>query len=195
MPSIKDILTTNILIPSSDGLPGANPLPSVDTANKLSAVNELNPENTSFEYGLFLKISDSQSVKLMRVQSITGFGMDRENEARPGSNYDYVINLPGPVTYKDLRIVHRFTNDKFFLNWLTNGVTNGGASRADMELHFILPTGKHIVFTLQDAFPTAWWMGPIAVVENEKEFLQETVTISYSGLTYQTSTEKTIRAF
>ena len=189
MPSIKDILTTNILVPSTDGLPGANPLPSLNTADKLSAANELNPENTSFKYGLFLKISDSQSVKLVRVQSVTGFGMDRENEARPSSNNDYVINLPGPITYKDLRIVHRFTNDKFFLDWLMNGVTTGGASRVDMELHFILPTNKHIIFTLQDAFPTAWWMGPVTVVESEKEFFQETVTISYSNLTYQTTTE------
>lgn len=195
MPSIKDILTTNILIPSSDGLPSANPLPSVDTANKLSAANELNPEGTSFSYGIFLKISDSQSVKLMKVQSVTGFGMDRENEARPGSTHDYVINLPGPVTYKDLRIVHRFTNDKFFLDWLTNGVTTGGAARVDMELHFILPTKKHIVFTLQDAFPTAWWMGPVQVVESDKDFLQETVTVSYSGLTYQTSNDDKIKPF
>ena len=56
-----------------------------------------------------------------------------------------------------------------------------------MELHFQLPTKKHIVFTIQDAFPTAWWMGPLNVKENEP--LVETITLSYSGLAYQTIDE------
>ena len=183
MPSIKDILTTNILIPSSDGLPQANPLPASNTTSKLEATNKLKPDGTSFSYGLFLKISDNQAEKFIQVQSVTGFGMDRENEARPSSNYDYIINLPGPVNYKDLRMMHLYTNDKFFLDRLTNGVTYGGASRVDMELHFILPTAKHIVFTLQDAFPVGWMMGPLT--NKGEDALIETVTITYSNLSYQ----------
>lgn len=187
MPSIKDILTTNILIPSTDGLPQANPLPDEKSADKISRVNKLKIEDKNFKYGLFLKLADNQSERLIMLQSVTGFGMDRENEARPSSNYDYVINLPGPINYKDLKLIHVFSNDKFFLDWLTNGVTYGGASRVDMELHFQLPTKKHIVFTIQDAFPTAWWMGPLNVKENEP--LVETITLSYSGLAYQTIDE------
>ncbi len=183
MPSIKDILTTNILMPSTDGLPAANPLEPYDISNKLEAVNQLTVNRTNFTYDIFLKLTDNQSEKFIRVQEVSGFGMERENEPRPSSNYDYVTNLPGPVSYNDIRMKHLFTNDRFFLNWLNDGVTSGGASRLDMELHFKLPTDKTIVFTLYDAFPIAWSIGPLNVQGEDQ--LIELVTITYSGLAYQ----------
>lgn len=183
MPSIKDILTTNILIPSSDGLPAANPLESYDIAKKLEAVDQLIVNSTNFTYDIFLKLSDNQSEKFIRVQEVSGFGMERENDARPSSTHDYVVNLPGPINYNDIRMKHLFTNDKFFLKWLKDGVTSGGASRLDMELHFKLLTGKTVVFTLHDAFPVAWSIGPLEV--KGKDQLIELVTITYSGLACQ----------
>ena len=185
MPSVKDILTTNILMPSSDGLPAANPLEPYDIAGKLEQVNQLEVYGTNFTYEITLKISDSKAEKFISVQEVSGFGMDRQFDTRPNSTHDYNINLPGPVTYNDIRMKHLFTNDKFFLNWLTDGVTSGGASRLDMELHFTLPTKKEVVFTLQDAFPTAWSIGPLN--DKGEDVLIELVTITYSGLSYQTN--------
>ena len=185
MPSVKDILTTNILMPSSDGLPAANPLDDYDISSKVETLNQFEIKRTNFAYEIFLKISDNQSEKFIRVQEVTGFGMDRQYDSIPSSSHDYVINLPGPVTYNDIRLKHLFTNDKFFLNWLNDGVTSGGASRLDMELHFTLPTEKKVVLTLQDAFPIAWSIGPLNV--QSEESLVELVTITFSGLAYQTT--------
>ncbi|MBQ6519587.1 MAG: phage tail protein [Anaerolineaceae bacterium] len=183
MPSIKDILTTNILMPSSDGLPAANALEPFDISGKVEKANELQVKHTNFTYDIYLKLTDNQSEKFIRVQEVSGFGMDRENNSVPGSARDYVVNLPGPVTYNDIRMKHLFTNDRFFLNWLNDGVTSGGASRLDMELHFTLPTDKTVVFTLYDAFPIAWSIGPLNV--QGEDALIELITITFSGLAYQ----------
>lgn len=187
MSALTDIFTSTILIPTSDGLPGANPLTAYDVADKLETVNKLEAKSTKFFYNLYLKISDKESENIIELQDVTGFGMSRDNQTRPGSDHDYVVNLPGPVTYSDIRLQHLYTNDKFFLNWLKNGVTSGGASRADMELHFVLPTGRTIVFTLQDAFPTGWYIGPLNVKGTDA--LVETITITFSGLSYQSLNE------
>lgn len=183
MPSVKDILTTNILIPSSDGLPDANPLEPFDVTAKLEAANKLSLNKTNFTYDIFLKINDNQSEKFIRIQQASGFGMNREIDTKPGNAQDYVINLPGPVTYNDIRLRHLYTNDRFFLNWLNNGVTSGGSTRLDIELHFTLPTKKSVVFTLYDAFPIAWSIGPLDV-EGKNE-LTELVTITFSELSFQ----------
>ena len=68
MPSVKDILTTNILMPSSDGLPAANPLEPYAIAGKLEKVNQLEVYGTNFTYEITLKISDSKAEKFISVQ-------------------------------------------------------------------------------------------------------------------------------
>lgn len=183
MPSVKDILTTNILIPSSDGLPSANPLEPYDVSSKLEAANKLPIQAFNFTYDIFLKINDNQSEKFIRVQEVSGFGMNREYEAKQTSTSDYIVNLPGLITYNDIRMKHLFTNDRFFLNWLNDGVTSGGQSRLDLELHFRLPTQKTVIFTLHDAFPIAWSIGPLEIGGSDP--LVELVTITYSGLAFQ----------
>ncbi len=183
MPSIKDILTTNILMPSTDGLPAANPLEAYDISGKLETVNKLPIKETNFKYEIYLKLSDSQSEKFIRVQEVSGFGMTREYEAKPNAGSDYVVNLPGPISYNDIRMKHLYTNDRFFLDWLNSGVTSGGQARLDMELYFELPTGKTIIFTLHDAFPIAWSIGPLETGGSDP--LVELVTITFSSVAFQ----------
>lgn len=183
MPSIKDILTTNILIPSSDGLPAENPLEKYDISGKLEAVNKLPTDKKNFTYDIYLKINDTQSEKFIRVQEVSGFGMTREYEAKPNAGSDYVVNLPGQISYNDIRMKHLYTNDSFFLDWLNSGVTSGGQARLDMELYFKLPTGKTIIFTLHDAFPIAWSIGPLGIGGDDP--LVELVTITFSSLAFQ----------
>ncbi len=52
-----------------------------------------------------------------------------------------------------------------------------------MELYFELPTGKTIIFTLHDAFPIAWSIGPLETGGSDP--LVELVTITFSSVAFQ----------
>lgn len=182
-----------ILIPASDSLVSNNPLPEYNAAKKLEAVNSESITTDHFEYAAHIKIKEGESVKLIAVQEVTGFGMERENNQMPNSTGNYLINLPGQVKYSDIHISHLYTNDSFFLDWLENGVTKGGASRVDMEIHFWLPVGKslafgakgkkHFVFTLYDAFPVSWEIETLSITGGKT--LIEKVAVTFSMMNYK----------
>ncbi len=192
--SILDTITNNtILIPYHDSLVDSNPLPPYDAAKKLEALNAEEITADHFEYGAYIKIKDGESIKMIAVQDVSDFGMTRENSQMPNNTGDYIINLPGTVKYSDIIFVHVFTNDSFFLDWLENGVTKGGAARIDMEMHFLLPCGKkqasitkenkHFVFTLYDAFPIKWEMREMEL--SGGKIMTERVTVTFSTMDYK----------
>lgn len=182
-----------ILIPYHDSLVDSNPLPPYDASKKLEAVNAERPTTDHFEYAAYIKIKEGDSVRMIAVQNVTGFGMERENNQMPNSTGNYLINLPGPVKYSDITFTHVYTNDSFFLDWLENGVTKGGSARVDMEMHFWLPIGKslalgsrekkHIVFTLFDAFPVSWEIGSLNIFGGK--VLTEKVIVTFSLMNYK----------
>ena len=192
--SILDTLTNNtVLIPYHDSLVDSNQLPEYDVAKKLETVNTEKISTDHFEYAAYIKLTDGSSVKLIAIQEVTGFGMERENNQMPNSTGNYTINLPGPMKYSDITIKHLYTNDSFFLDWLENGVAKGGAARVDMELHFWLPVTKslafgaggkkHIVFTLYDAFPVNWEIEDLSIAGGKT--LIERVTVTFSRMDYK----------
>ena len=192
--SVLDTLTNNtILIPASDSLVDSNPLPPFDAAKKLEAINTDEIISDHFEYGAYIKLNDGASVKMIAVQDVSDFGMTRENNQMPNTTGDYIINFPGPVKYSDVILVHVYSNDSFFLDWLENGVTQGGSARVDMEMHFWLPCGrlqnaagikkKHFVFTLYDAFPVKWEMREMDM--SGGKVLTERVTVTFSSMDYK----------
>ncbi len=192
--SILDTITNNtILIPYHDSLVDSNQLPAYDAAKKLETVNSEMITRDHFEYAAYIKIKDGESVKLIAVQDVTGFGMERENNQMPNTTGNYIINLPGPIKYSDVTFDHLYTNDSFFLDWLENGVTKGGSARVDMEMHFWLPVGsslafgskgkKHYVFTLYDAFPVKWEIGELSIIGGK--VLNEKVVVTFSMMKYQ----------
>lgn len=192
--SILDTLTNNtILIPYHDSLVDSNPLPAFDVAKKLEAINAEEIMEDHFEYGIYIKLKDGESVKLIAVQDVSDFGMTRENSQTPNTTGNYVINFPGPVKYTDVIFVHIFSNDSFFLDWLENGVTKGGSARVDMEMHFWLPCGKkqadlthakkHFVFTLYDAFPVKWEIREMELTGGK--VMTERVTVTFSTMDYK----------
>ena len=155
--SIAGLLNNTILIPTGGNLAS---LPTNKVANDLS-----NVDYESIDYRIenpqtvYIKVKDQQSVKLISVQSIDGLEMKRENsQQRAGGSPDYVVNLPGNVSYSEVTLTHVFTRDTYFLDWLKNGCLNNGVARADIEIYinaFDLDK-KQIVLTLYDAFPTKW---------------------------------------
>lgn len=192
--SILDTLINNtVLIPYHDSLVDSNQLPSFDAAKKLEAINNEEIHEDHFEYGAYIKLKDGASVKMIAVQDVNDFGMTRENNQTPNTTGTYLINLPGPVKYSDVIFAHVYTNDSFFLDWVENGVSQGGSARIDMEMHFWLPCGKkqadmthkkkHVIFTLYDAFPIKWEIREMSLAGGK--VLTERVTVTFSTLDYQ----------
>lgn len=196
MAGLKDIFTNTILIPTSDSLVNSQQLPAYDPAKKLEAVNAEEIVHDHFQYGLYIKLKDGESVKMIAVQDVSDFGMERDNKQIPNTTGDYLINLPGAMKYSDVIFVHVFSNDSFFLDWLENGVTRGGSARVDMEMHFWLPISKnkapgggrkHFVFTLYDAFPVKWEMREMSVTGGK--VMTERVTVTFSTMDYKVATD------
>ena len=137
---------------------------------------------------LHLKPTDTSDVVYEKlnagVQEIQGFSMERENEQRPSMNGDYIINLPGVVKYNTLRIKHIFTREKFFLDWMMNGVTKGGVSRADIEIVLQTALNKRLIFTLYDAFPVSWRVTDLTVGISSDVML-EMVDFVYSSVSFK----------
>ncbi len=192
--SVLDTITNNtILIPYHDSLVDSNQLPEYDAAKKLETLNAEVITQDHFEYGVYIKIKDGESVKMIAVQDVSDFGMTRENNQVPNTTGNYIINLPGPVKYSDVIFVHVYTNDSFFLDWVENGVAQGGSARVDMEMHFWLPVAKsqasgspgkkHFVFTLYDAFPIKWEMREMGITGGK--VMTERITVTFSRLDYK----------
>ena len=192
--SVLDTITNNtILIPYHDSLVDSNPLPAYDVAKKLETVNAEKISTDHFEYAAYIKLKDGASVKLIAIQEVLGFGMERENKQMPNSTGNYTINLPGPMKYTDITIKHLYTSDSFFLDWVENGVMKGGSARVDMELHFWLPVTKslalgaagkkHIAFTLYDAFPINWELEDLSIAGGKALF--ERVIVTFSRMDYK----------
>ena len=184
MANAANILNNTILVPYHDSLVDSHQIPAYNPAEKLSQLQQSDPSQGK-HLAAYIKVNDGNSVRMIAVQEISGFGMERENEQRPGSSHDYVINLPGQVKYTDVKITHVFTRDKFFLDWLHNGVSQGGASRADIEIHILPLSEKELVFTLYDAFPTSWTLQKLDAADFESILFEE-VELTYSQVSFKT---------
>lgn len=183
MANAANIFNNTILIPYHDSLVDSHQLTAYNIAEKLTEIQNVVP-NKETHVSSFIKMKDGNSVRLIAVQEISGFGMERENEQQPGNSHDYVINLPGQVKYSDIKISHIFTRETFFLDWLTNGITQGGVSKADMEIHIYPLTQKELIFTLYDAFPVGWTLGKLDIA-NADTLLVEEVDLTYSQVTFK----------
>lgn len=182
-------LNNTILIPTHDSLVSGKPLPANPVAEELSHVQQAkwNPDLKNIEE-VYIKVNGGAAQKVILVQSLSGFVMTRENEQRKVG--DYVVNLPGPVSYSDIIIRHVFTREKFFLDWLTNSTAQRGVSRADVEIHINLKDGSNqkMVFTLQDAFPIKWELQDALQSEvgagEGVPLLYEEITLAFSKVTF-----------
>ena len=183
MSIIDTTLTNTILIPNHDGLVDGHQLPSYDITGKLGELQALDGYSDK-NFAVYLKINEKSSIRLIGVQDITGFGMERTYEQKPVATGDYVINLPGPVKYSDVTIRHIFTRDKFFLDWLTNGVSKGGCARADIEIIVTTSREKQMIFTLYDAFPVEWKLVNLEAGKTDAPIIEE-VKLTFSGISFK----------
>ena len=183
---IKSILTNTILIPTGGSMTS---LPTNKVGAELAAV-----DYESIDYKIqnpqtvYIKVKDQESVKLISVQSIEGLEMKRENtQVRAGGSPDYVINLPGNVSYPEVTMTHLFTRDTYFLDWLKNGSLNNGIARADIEIYINAfdNVQKQIVLTLCDAFPTKWEIRQMGVPNIlSRPVMTEWITFCFSKMNF-----------
>ena len=178
-----NILNNTILVPYHDSLVDGHQLPQTDLTGQLGKLAD--PATSSDKnIAAYIRVNDRGSVRMVGVQEIQGFSMERENEQRPSMNGDYIINLPGVVKYSTLRIKHIFTRERFFLDWLMNGVTKGGVSRADIEIVVQTALKKRLIFTLYDAFPVSWRVTDLTVGISSDVML-EIVDFVYSSVSFK----------
>lgn len=178
-----NVFNNTILVPQSGKL---DALPKNTVAADLAKVKDQS-WNQEKEQDVYIKVNGASSQKIIAIQNMYQFSMTRENEQkRSGGNSDYVVNLPGKVTYSELTFSHAFTREGFFLKWLMDNTTKNGTSRADIEIHISVNNAdkKEMVFTLCDAFPINWEIKNFEVQE-DSPLLLEYVSLAFSEVTFK----------
>ena len=91
-----------------------------------------------------------------------------------------------------------YCDNDLFMNWMINGVNQGGIQRADVELR-LGTEDDYMVYTLRDAFPVEWHLGTFSVDLEGKfrsretllytidadQLLVENVRIAYGRIDYE----------
>ena len=200
--SVLDTLTNNtILMPYHDSLVDSNPLPEVPIAKKIQEFNN-NFEGSQYaeskQFQLYIA-SGGKSVPVGLCGAVEGLIVTRQvEEIRSGGNGQYLVKLPGPLSFGNVMIRHMYCDNDLFMNWMINGVNQGGIQRADVELR-LGTEDDYMVYTLRDAFPVEWHLGTFSVDLEGKfrsretllytidadQLLVENVRIAYGRIDYE----------
>ena len=160
--SILDTITNNtILMPYHDSLVDSNPLPESPIGKKVQGFNNRFDGTQRVEarqFQLFI-VSGGKSVPAGYCEAVEGMAVSRQvEEKRSGGNGEYLVKLPGPLSFGVMTIRHLYCDNDLFMNWMINGVNQGGIQRADLEIQ-VGPDDDHMIYTLRDAFPVEWRLG------------------------------------
>ncbi len=200
MSSITDILTTNILMPTSGSPSKITDTTIVSDLEKYKTGTSKTPSVQFNNYQIRLT-SNGKTTDTIYCQKVYGLSVSRAAEKKStGGNALYEVKLPGKISYSEVTFDHLYTNSTTFLDWLINGASNGGALFADIEIKVGDSKNGWVVYTLRDAFPVRWRMGNIKIIAIDEinkfksnqtkdgEIPLEQVTVAYGRLDY--STEK-----
>ncbi len=176
--SVLDTITNNtILMPYHDSLVSGNPLPETPIGKKVQEFNN-GFENSQYaeskQFQLFIT-SGEKSVPAGLCGAVEGLIVSRQvEEKRSGGNGEYLVKLPGPLSFGAVMIRHMYCENDLFMNWMINGANRGGIQKADIELR-IGSENDYMVYTLRDAFPIEWHLGTFTVDLEGKYRSRETV--------------------
>ena len=164
--SVLDTLTNNtILMPYHDSLVDSNPLPETPIGKKIQEFNntfESGQRAEARQFRLFIA-SGEKSVPAGLCGAVEGLIVQRQvEEKRSGGNSNYLVKLPGALSFGAVMIRHMYCDNDLFMNWLINGANHGGVQRADIELR-VGPDDDYMAYTLRDAFPIEWHLGTFSV--------------------------------
>ncbi len=201
MSIINTNLTNTILIPSLDSLVSGHQLANTNVGKNVRTFNnkfEDEERVESRQFQVFIN-SGSKSVLAGLCEDVKNLSVKRNTDTKiSGGNGSYIVKLPGAISYHAVTFTHFYCDNDVFMNWLINGSGWGGVQKADIEIR-VGAQGKNMVYTLRDAFPTAWHLGtmsinPEGLVTNtetvsytlsEDQIMVENVTIAYSRLDYK----------
>ncbi|MBQ6519586.1 MAG: phage tail protein [Anaerolineaceae bacterium] len=200
MANAANIFNNTILIPTS-GSPEKAPEATLGT--ELQKYSK-KIEETAIKTGgfrVFLNIGGT-SIPMKYCESVYMLEVRREAESqRSGGNGDYIAKLPGQISYSPVTFTHFYCTNDAFMNWLINGIDQGGIQTANIEIKVGQET-NHMVYTLRDAFPINWSLGTfsvdlegagrtgelVAYMINQDQILCENLTVAYSKMEYDHET-------
>lgn len=194
MADASNILNNTILIPTSGSPEDA---PKSTLGKDLQAYNKrrAEPAVRTGEFRVFINVGGT-SIPMEYCTSIYILEVRREAEPhRSGGNGMYVAKVPGPLSYSTVEFVHFYCSNDVFLNWLINGIDQGGIQKANFEIKVGHET-DHMVYTLRDAIPVGWNLGTfsidfegmartrelVAYKINDAQVLCENLTVAYGKM-------------
>ena len=207
MANAANIFNNTILIPTS-GEPEARPKSTLDTGlqayNTLHSYSKENANDNSIKTGGFRAYLNTGgvSIPLKYCESVYMLEVKREaEEHRSGGNGNYITKVPGPLSYSPVNFTHFYCTNDAFMNWMINGIDQGGIQKADIEIKVGRET-DHMVYTLRDAVPMSWNLGTfsldlegmsrtgemLAYMINENQILVENLSVVYGKLEYDHET-------
>ena len=194
MADARNIFNNTILIPTS----GSPEEPPKSTFGKALQAYNKKKETEAIKQGefrVFLNVGGT-SIPMKYCASIYMVEVRREAEPhRSGGNGLYIAKVPGPKSYTEIEFVHFYCSTEPFLEWLINGIDQGGVQTANFEIK-VGRDKDHMVYTLRDAIPIKWNLGTydidlegaartgelVAYKINESQVLCENLTIAYSRM-------------
>ena len=192
MPSVADLLTTTILMPTGDSLTSGNDLKKTSIDTDLSTYYTKNPApvyDNEFEVSITSYASSSGSSKTKTrsyvglCQEIRNLSVNRSAQSvHSGGSALYEVKVPDMVSYGEVTMKYLYTNSPAFLDWLFNGATEGGALLADIEIKIGDKTNGFGVFTLRDAFPIKWTLGDVLVIDVDEVTKRKTSSMGDGGI-------------
>ena len=115
-----------------------------------------------------------------------GFSISRAVENKSiGGFSQYVVKLPGGLSYEPVTFNRFDFSSVAFFKWLTNGINQGGIQTADFSIR-VGTESDYIRFVLKEAFPISWKLAEIIPqAENDPLIRMESLTIVYKTLELQ----------
>jgi phage tail-like protein len=110
-------------------------------------------------------------------QSVSGLAVQRKVEPQPeGGRNDYVLELPGPLSYGHVTLEVGLTSSKAFWDWMMSGRYDGKVSKKDIFLTQRRPNPIVGVptfleakrWSLNQAFPVSWKLSSLSVDTTQK---------------------------
>lgn len=180
MSALDTIINNTILVPASDSLVSGNPLADTEVGKKVREYNngfETSQKIEARQFQLFI-VSGGKSVPAGLCEQVEGLNVTRKVDMkRSGGHGDYLVKLPGALSFGTVKLSHLYCDNDLFLNWMINGADWGGIQKADIEIQ-VGPDDNHMVYTLRDAFPIEWHLGTLSI--NTEGLVTNKETLSYT---------------
>lgn len=194
MADAANIFNNTILVPTS-GSPEETPKSTFGTDLQTYNKKDQKTAIITNEFRVFLNVG-GKSIPMKYCQGIYMLEARRDVEQhRSGGNGDYIAKVPGSMAYSPVSFTHFYCTNDAFLNWLINGINQGGIQKANIEVK-VGREKDHMVYTLRDAFPISWNLGTftidmdgaartgelVAYMINKEQVLCENLTVAYGKM-------------